>query len=76
VFLAKVGNPGLATAGSGDVLAGLIGSLLAQGLAPLQAAQLGVCLHGEAADLAIEDTGIAGLQAAELAPYIRELLKQ
>ena len=75
VFVAKVGNPGLATAGSGDVLAGLIGSLLAQGLAPLQAAQLGVCLHGEAADLAIEDTGIAGLQAAELAPYIRELLK-
>jgi len=75
VFLAKVGNPGLATAGSGDVLAGLIGSLMAQGLAPLVAAQLGVCLHGEAADLAVEETGIAGLQAAELVPYVRELLK-
>lgn len=75
VYLAKVGNPGLATAGSGDVLAGLIGSLMAQGLAPLIAAQLGVCLHGEAADLAVEETGLAGLQAAELVPYVRELLK-
>lgn len=75
VYLAKVGNPGLATAGSGDVLAGLIGSLMAQGLSPLLAAQLGVCLHGEAADLAVDETGIAGLQAAELTPYIRELLK-
>lgn len=75
LYLAKVGNPGLATAGSGDVLAGLIGSLLAQGLAPLAAAQLGACLHGEAADLAVEETGVAGLQAAELMPYVRELLK-
>jgi NAD(P)H-hydrate epimerase len=75
VSLANVGNPGLATAGSGDVLAGLIGSLLAQGHMPLAAAQLGVCLHGEAADLAVEETGVAGLQAAELMPYIRELLK-
>lgn len=75
IYLAKVGNPGLATAGSGDVLAGLIGSLMAQGLSPLAAAQLGVCLHGEAADLAVDETGIAGLQAAELTPYIRELLK-
>lgn len=75
VLLAKVGNPGLATAGSGDVLAGLIGSLMAQGLSTLQAAQLGVCLHGAAADLAVEETGVAGLQAAELVPYIRELLK-
>lgn len=75
IYLAKVGNPGLATAGSGDVLAGLIGSLMAQGLPSLAAAQLGVCLHGEAADLAVEETGTAGLQAAELIPYIRELLK-
>lgn len=75
LWLAKVGNPGLATAGSGDVLSGLIGSLMAQGLAPAVAAQLGVCLHGDAADLAVEETGVAGLQAAELLPYIRELLK-
>lgn len=75
VYLAKVGNPGLATAGSGDVLAGLIGSFMAQGLAPLAAAQLSACLHGEAADLAVEETGQAGLQAAELIPYVRELLK-
>jgi hydroxyethylthiazole kinase-like uncharacterized protein yjeF len=74
-WLAKVGNPGLATAGSGDVLSGLIGSLMAQGLPPAEAAQLGVCLHGDAADLAVEETGMAGLQAGELLPYIRELLK-
>jgi len=73
--LAKVGNPGLATGGSGDVLSGVIGSLMAQGLTPFEAAQLGVCLHGDAADLAVEETGIGGLQAAELLPYIRELLK-
>lgn len=73
--LAKVGNPGLATGGSGDILSGIIGSLMAQGLAPFEAAQLGVCLHGEAADLAVEETGVAGLQAAELMPYMRELLK-
>jgi NAD(P)H-hydrate repair Nnr-like enzyme with NAD(P)H-hydrate dehydratase domain len=57
------------------VLSGLIGSLMAQGVMPFEAAQLGVCLHGEAADLAVEETGVAGLQAAELMPYIRELLK-
>lgn len=75
VLLAKVGNPGLATGGTGDVLSGLIGSLLGQGLSPLDAAQFGVCLHGDAADLAIEETGTAGLMASELVPYIRELLK-
>lgn len=73
--VAKVGNPGLATGGSGDVLSGVIGSLMAQGLTPFEAAQLGACLHGEAADLAVEETGVRGLQAAELLPYIRELMK-
>ncbi len=72
-LLANVGNPGLATGGSGDVLAGLIGALLAQGLSALDATQTAVCLHGAAADLAVEDLGVAGLLASDLLPYIREL---
>lgn len=74
VYLASVGNPGLAKGGSGDVLAGVIAALLAQGLAPSAAARLGVCVHGAAADLLVEDTGVAGLLPSELAPYLRELL--
>jgi ADP-dependent NAD(P)H-hydrate dehydratase / NAD(P)H-hydrate epimerase len=75
LWLAKVGNPALATAGSGDVLSGLIGSLMGQGLTPTQAACLGVCVHGAAADLCAPTTGLAGLQAAELLPALREILK-
>ena len=46
------GNPGMATGGSGDVLAGIIGSLAAQGLTPVEAAACGVWLHGAAGDAA------------------------
>ncbi|QEY24755.1 NAD(P)H-hydrate dehydratase [Neisseria animalis] len=68
------GNAGLATAGSGDVLSGIIGSLLAQGIPLLQAAQAGVWLHGAAADL-LRDNGIgeAGMLAGEIAPAARWL---
>lgn len=52
-FINTTGNPGLATGGSGDTLSGIIGGLLAQGLLPLNAARLGVWLHGHAADLAL-----------------------
>lgn len=74
LVVAKVGNPGLATGGTGDVLSGVVGALVAQGLPLMQAAQLAVCLHGDAADLAVAETGTAGLLAAELAPYLRELV--
>jgi hydroxyethylthiazole kinase-like uncharacterized protein yjeF len=69
------GNPGLASGGTGDVLAGLIGALLAQGLAPEQALQLGVCLHGAAADALVgRGIGPVGLTASELIPEARSLL--
>ncbi len=69
------GGPALATAGTGDVLSGLIGGLIAQGLAPLQAAMLGCWAHGDAADrwTAARGRG-AGLSAAELPALIRDAL--
>lgn len=59
-------NPGLATGGTGDVLAGTIGALLAQGLAPYDAARLGVYLHGTAGDTVRERLGDAGMLAGDL----------
>jgi len=66
VRINPTGNVGLATAGSGDVLAGLIGGLLAQGLSPFDAASLGAWLHGRAADLLAAEIGTAGLMATDL----------
>lgn len=60
------GNPGLASGGMGDVLTGLLGGLLAQGLAPGDAAVLGVYLHGRAADRLARILGTAGLTAGDL----------
>jgi len=60
------GNPGLATAGTGDVLAGIIGALLAQRLDPYDAARLGVFVHGLAADRATETLGQHGLAAGDV----------
>jgi hydroxyethylthiazole kinase-like uncharacterized protein yjeF len=69
------GNPGLASAGSGDVLAGIVGALLAQGYAAERALLLGVCVHGAAADsLVAAGAGPIGLTASELAPAVRKLL--
>ena len=70
-------NPALATGGTGDVLAGVIGALLAQGLAPFAAARLGVYLHGMAGDLVRERLGDAGLLASDLCdvlPIVRKRL--
>ena len=59
-------NPGLATGGTGDVLTGTIGALLAQGLAPYDAARLGVYLHGAAGDVLRDRIGDAGILAGDL----------
>lgn len=60
------GNPGMATAGTGDVLTGIMGSFMAQGLKPMDAAMLGVYLHGLAGDIAARVKGQAGLIAGDL----------
>ncbi len=66
VFFNSTGNSGMATAGSGDVLTGIIASLLAQNYSPQNASILGVYLHGLAGDLAILQTGKASMIASDL----------
>ena len=69
------GNPGLASAGTGDVLAGIAGALLAQGLEAKCALRLAVCVHGAAADACVaEGRGPLGLAAGELTLAARRLL--
>jgi NAD(P)H-hydrate epimerase len=64
------GNPGMATAGSGDVLSGIISGLLAQGYAPAEAAILGAYLHGRAGDLAAAALGQQALIAGDIIEYL------
>jgi ADP-dependent NAD(P)H-hydrate dehydratase / NAD(P)H-hydrate epimerase len=69
------GNPGLASGGTGDVLAGMLGAFFAQGLGLREALEFAVCLHGAAADaLVAAGVGPLGLAASELAPAARRLL--
>lgn len=68
------GNPGMASGGMGDLLAGIIGGLLAQGLSPDIAAECGVCLHAEAADLSAKRHGERGMLATDLLPFVRKLV--
>lgn len=65
-YINLTGNPGMATAGSGDVLSGIITGLLAMGYPPIQAAQLGVYLHGRAGDIKVKDTGFESLTASQI----------
>ena len=69
------GNPGMATGGSGDVLSGIILSLLGQGLTPLQAAAAACWLHGAAGDRAAERLGEYGLLPEDLVEELPQLLK-
>lgn len=74
-MLSPLTNPGLATAGTGDVLAGTIAGLLAQGLSPETAAPLGVYLHGKAAEAVREEMGDAGMIAGDLLPALPRAIK-
>ena len=74
-WLNLTGHAGLATGGSGDVLAGILGALLAQGLHPDAAACVGVYLHGLAADSLLNTHGAAGLMASDLIQALPALLR-
>ena len=74
VSVCLAGNPGMASGGMGDLLAGLLGGLLAQGLGLDIAAKVGVQIHASAADLAARPSGERGLVASDLLPYVQRLV--
>ncbi len=76
-FINTSGNPALASGGTGDVLTGLITSLIAQGLAPMDAAKLGVFAHGQAADnLVASGVGPRGVVASEVLLEVRNVINR
>ncbi|WP_299554400.1 NAD(P)H-hydrate dehydratase [Seonamhaeicola sp.] len=70
LYVNTTGNPGLSTAGSGDVLTGIITGLISQGYNPLVASIFGVYLHGKSADIAVEDFGYQSLIASHVIEYL------
>ncbi|WP_375055832.1 NAD(P)H-hydrate dehydratase [Zobellella sp. DQSA1] len=75
VSLCHYGNPGMASGGMGDLLSGIIGAFMAQGVSPALAAPLAVCLHGLAGDRAAAE-GMLGLLASDLLSPLRSLINQ
>lgn len=80
IYTNNTGNPGMATAGSGDVLSGLIAGLKAQGLSDFEASCLGVYIHGKAGDIAARKYTEISMIAGDILEYIpfalKELIKQ
>ena len=74
-YINETGNPGMAVGGSGDVLAGVIVSLLGQGLQPLEAAACAAWLHGAAGDLCAEEIGQYGMLPTDMLMKIPRLMK-
>lgn len=74
-YINHTGNPGMAVGGSGDVLAGIIVSLLGQGLPPLEAAACAAWLHGAAGDLCAEEIGQYGMLPTDMLTRIPRLMK-
>jgi len=72
-YINRTGNNGMATAGSGDVLSGIIGALVAGGLESEKAAAFGVLLHGLAGDIAVTQTGKAALMAGDIVSGLCEI---
>jgi NAD(P)H-hydrate epimerase len=75
IYTNTTGNPGMASAGTGDVLTGLIAGLLAQGLTTFEAAQLGTYLHGLAGDLASAEKGEVSMIATDILEKLPEAFK-
>lgn len=70
IFFNPTGNPGMATAGSGDVLTGILGALLGQGFSPEDALKTGVYLHGLAADMAVSVVGEIAMVASDIITHL------
>ena len=75
VFINPTGNPGMATGGCGDVLAGMIGALVGQGIAPLMATAAAAWLHGKAGDLCAETIGQYGMLPSDMLSMLPRLMK-
>lgn len=76
LYINKTGNPGMATAGSGDVLSGIVGAFLAQGLDAFSAAKYAAYIHGLAGDIAAKDKTQMGLIASDIINRIPDALKR
>lgn len=72
--LCNAGNPGMASAGMGDILSGIIGGLMAQGLTLHDAANLGVCVHALAGDAVAKNNGQRGMVATDLLEFLQSLI--
>ena len=76
IFFNPTGNPALATAGSGDVLTGIAGAIVAQGIAPIDSLRLGVFVHGLAGDIVVESLNYFSMQASEIIHFIPSALRE
>lgn len=73
LYLCSGGNPGMASGGMGDVLSGVIGAFVAQGLSPERAVSMGACVHAEAADIAAR-AGERGMLASDVIEQLRSVI--
>ena len=76
IYLCNEGNVGMASGGMGDILSGIVASFIAQGLSCADALNCGICIHGEAGDLASRAKGERGLRATDLFPFLAKLLNR